>query len=258
MDCTEVGARMDPYIDNELEPEVKRELELHIASCGSCREGIDGALRFEQAVARRFPREQMPQELWTRLQKEIRAREHPRRRGILLALGLALAATMVFGVGLFWAAQTGRPDLERAVLDLHRRIEAGEKVCEMVPISPETTSEFLASQEEMRPFADRVARTLDIGAHHYIFVGVASVRMMERQFACLEYSCCGERICVVVMPSKNMDLFPGMQAALARAEGTISDSQGTTNFEARMIGEALVCFVGNHALDDLAVAYAGR
>ncbi len=258
MDCTTAGDCLTPYIDNELEPDVKQRLVEHLGVCGKCRERFEGDLRFERTIALRFPREEMPQEVWHRLQTRVRARAHGRRRGLLLAFGIAAAAMALFAVGLFRATDVRKPDLEQAVLDLHRRLEAGVEVCEMCPISPKGTSEFLEGQVETRTFAHRVAQTLDIGAHHYKFVGVATVRMMEHQFTCLEYECCGERICVVAMPSKDMDLFPGMQAALARAQGTITDTQGTTNFEAEIIGESLVCFVGKHPLEDLAVAYAGR
>lgn len=258
MDCKAARKLVTPYIDGELEPEMKRRVREHLGVCVGCRERFEGEARIERAIVLRFPSEAMPPEVWTRLQARIRGSAHRRRRALLLAAGIAAAACALFAVGLFWAANPPGPDLERAVLDLHRRIEAGADVSEMSPVPPDRSSAFLEAQVGNRLVADRVARSLDIGSHHYKFVGVASVRMMDREFACLEYACCGERICVVVMPSRHMDLFPGMQAALERAEGAMTDSQGATNFEARVIGETVVCFVGKHPLADLAVAYAGK
>jgi anti-sigma factor (TIGR02949 family) len=77
--CGAVYAHVFPYLDQELSPDVRADVERHLAACPGCEEhfGFDGAvLRF---VRQRAPRTLIPSDLQKRLLEPFRGRPAPER-----------------------------------------------------------------------------------------------------------------------------------------------------------------------------------
>jgi anti-sigma factor (TIGR02949 family) len=75
--CREVYSRVFPYLDRELSPAQRDEVERHIAACPGCEEhfGFDGTvLRF---VRQRVPRPLMQSDLQERLLARFKGRPAP-------------------------------------------------------------------------------------------------------------------------------------------------------------------------------------
>jgi anti-sigma factor (TIGR02949 family) len=75
--CRDVYSRIFPYLDHELGPEERAEVERHIAACPGCEEhfGFDGVvLRF---VRQRAPRPLLPPNLQDRLLARFKGRAAP-------------------------------------------------------------------------------------------------------------------------------------------------------------------------------------
>ncbi len=92
MTCDEVDGRLDDYADGSLPEGEFQEVELHLASCATCREQ-ERRLRLILAQARALPRELTPSRgLWAGIAQRIEAGGRGRATWWL---GLAAAAVLV-------------------------------------------------------------------------------------------------------------------------------------------------------------------
>jgi hypothetical protein len=105
MTCENARERLDDYVDGELEASALHELELHLASCPSCREEEE-VLRSLLARAAELPRTMAPgRDLWPGVAEAIREEKRSRvlgfeRRRVVFAGFLAAAAALVVALGL--------------------------------------------------------------------------------------------------------------------------------------------------------------
>jgi hypothetical protein len=99
MTCAVVRERLDDYVDGELEAPALHELELHLASCPSCR-AEERELRALLAQAAALPRAMSPgRDLWPEIQDALRDDGRGRVLGFprrpVFVIGLAAAAALV-------------------------------------------------------------------------------------------------------------------------------------------------------------------
>lgn len=103
--------RLSDYIDGNLSPTERAEVDTHLAGCADCRELI-GDLRSLRGEARRLPPVVPPDHLWRSIETRLRSRELPRARRSRFYTGLAAAAALVLGVSLWIAVSSTPPEPE--------------------------------------------------------------------------------------------------------------------------------------------------
>lgn len=108
MTCTDIEARLDPYVDGELPVGETAAVEAHLAGCPGCAM-LARRERDFRGLLRRQPRERAPEEFRRRLVARIR-REARRKAGWRWVLTPALAAAAaVLAVVMLPARQTPAP-----------------------------------------------------------------------------------------------------------------------------------------------------
>jgi anti-sigma factor RsiW len=100
MTCEDVLARLDDYVDGECPAAELHEIELHLASCASCREE-ERALRSLLREAAALPKVAHPErDLWPEIAAEIKTRPRllafPSRPAIGIGLAAAAALLLAF------------------------------------------------------------------------------------------------------------------------------------------------------------------
>jgi anti-sigma factor RsiW len=105
MKCRHVKKMISQYVDDELSPSRKRDIESHIRSCGSCRDGLEEAqaLRVLFSSAERFP---APYGFATRVLANLDEKEASRTRSLLgfrplfLRTAQVVLALLVMTIGI--------------------------------------------------------------------------------------------------------------------------------------------------------------
>ena len=101
MTCSQVDDRLDDYLDGALGEGEFQEVELHLASCGACRDA-EQKLRRLLAQAAALPREKTPgRDLWPEIAERLPSRGLGRRW-----IGLAAAAAIVVSAATFLMTRT--------------------------------------------------------------------------------------------------------------------------------------------------------
>ncbi len=78
--CRDIGGLLHDYLEGELEPEVRRQLDAHLADCPGCLSFVN-TYRHTVSVARDLRCEEMPPELREKLRAFIA--QTARRPGVL-------------------------------------------------------------------------------------------------------------------------------------------------------------------------------
>jgi anti-sigma factor RsiW len=135
MDCKELRAIADAYLDGEVAPGSRAEIESHLAGCPDCRAELAERRRFALRLKASLPYHEAPAGLAQRLAAGLAAdpadqapsRQAARRAGETSWRALALAATfllaMLFSGGLGYVASLpgGADRMTQAVVDGHLR-----------------------------------------------------------------------------------------------------------------------------------------
>src|SRR5437867_11658019 len=61
MDCSTAKSKLFPYVDGELTPELRDQLEAHLARCGACRRLVDLEVAFRETHADRLRPDPAPE-----------------------------------------------------------------------------------------------------------------------------------------------------------------------------------------------------
>ena len=124
MNCFDIQKSLHVFIDGEYAETERHEVETHLDACPQCRRRVDRESTFIGAVRAHAPVESMPPSAAQRLFAVIAAEPAPAPvivaqrswwgRGLISPRGLALAATVIVGVGFgLVAARGGADDTER-------------------------------------------------------------------------------------------------------------------------------------------------
>jgi mycothiol system anti-sigma-R factor len=104
MNCGEVRARLEAYVDGELTVGETTAIDAHLNACESC-EWLARREREFRSTLRRQPREAAPPELRARIVRNIRREVHLRTARWTLVPAAAVAAVIVLAVLLPWSHQ---------------------------------------------------------------------------------------------------------------------------------------------------------
>jgi anti-sigma factor RsiW len=120
MNCEEWQTKLDAYADAELPADNMRSMAEHLSGCPACTAEIVQIMQQKRVTAVAGKRYTASPELRARVRQQIAAK--PARGGWQWALGLALAAVVVFGLGLaivLPARTAARNQLIAGIVDRH-------------------------------------------------------------------------------------------------------------------------------------------
>lgn len=261
MDCDGVHKFMELWLDEEMDASSRQEFSAHIDACGPCRERVQGETRLERAIRDRVLRDwqgqlagRMSGDTWTRITRRIEREAKPRRWGILVALAVAAAASLVFAGSWLWSGSLHKPDLEQAAIEVQRRIARGDTRLAVTTNSADEVEKFFYDNLGMAVDLQK-ALSGKVGCHDVKFMGASIVSMGDVECACLSYQCCGEPVTVVLVPIEKMNHFPEMQRAIAGEGSRLTDHMRSTQIEVRAQKGWVACVVGDHPIADLASVF---
>jgi len=102
MTCDQIGDILGPFIDDELDPRSRAEVEEHLVACADCRRAYQ-ALRQTVAIMVSVPAPSEPVDLWSAIEQRLDQRDaalHRRARVLRFRRRFLAAAVIVFAVGL--------------------------------------------------------------------------------------------------------------------------------------------------------------
>ena len=174
----QITDRFSDYLDDELAPSERTDVEAHLATCADCRAVLE-ALRAIVATARRLPGSMPDRELWEGVEARLDTRpnvvpfEQPSRRRFsftvpqLAAAGIAL---MLFSGGMVFVLQQQAPPIDATATSSEPAYDGA-----IVPIS------FVDPQYD-GAVAD-LERTLDAGRGR---LDPETVRVLEQNLASID------------------------------------------------------------------------
>jgi anti-sigma factor (TIGR02949 family) len=153
MNCDDADRFLDAYLDGELEPAKKAELERHLAGCPECEEKLAHLRRLRDFVAANAPHYPAPPEL----KGKVLARLEVARKSNLISLArqpwLYAAALLVISLVLAWLKFF--PNHEEEIADQavanFKRAALLERVCDIVSPDPGVVKPWFVGKVDFSP-----------------------------------------------------------------------------------------------------------
>jgi anti-sigma factor (TIGR02949 family) len=153
MNCDEADRFLDAYLDGELEPAKKAELEQHLAGCPECQQKLAHLRQWRDFVAANAPHYPAPPEL----KGKVLARLEVARKSNLISLvrqpWLYAAALLVISLVLAWLKFF--PNHEQEIADQavanFKRAALLERVCDIVSPDPAVVKPWFVGKVDFSP-----------------------------------------------------------------------------------------------------------
>jgi mycothiol system anti-sigma-R factor len=153
MNCEEADRFLDAYLDGELEPAKRAELEQHLLECADCEEKLRRLREFRSFFASNAPHFPAPPEL----RNKILARLEVQRKSNIMALArqpwLYAAALLIIGVAVAWLGFS--PNSEKKIADQavanFKRAALLERVCDVVSPDPGVVKPWFSGKLDFSP-----------------------------------------------------------------------------------------------------------
>jgi anti-sigma factor (TIGR02949 family) len=153
MNCEEADRFLDAYLDGELDPAKRAELEQHLAGCAECQQKLIRLRQLREFFTANAPHYPAPPEL----KGKVLARIEIRRRSTLIALvrqpWLYAAALLVVSLVLAWLKFfPDQPELiaTQAVAN-YKRAALLERVCDVVSPDPGVVKPWFSGKLDFSP-----------------------------------------------------------------------------------------------------------
>jgi anti-sigma factor RsiW len=206
MDCEEARESLDAYVDGELEPAHRLEIEKHLADCVLCRDAIERITKNNLAVRMNMPVYKAPPELKSKVRATLRKDDKPEfewftehRR--LLAYAAALVVVSCVLASTWFALSSNRDHalIAEAISNHYRSLMAAHPV--------ECAS---SDQHKVRPWfdgkLDYSPPVPDLTQAGYNLVGGRVDILEQRPVAAIVYQHDKRVINLFVWPAKNRKL----------------------------------------------------
>lgn len=153
MNCDEADRFLDAYLDGELEPAKRAELEEHLAGCPECQEKLERLSQFRSFFTANVPHYPAP----PGLRNKVLARLEVQKKSNIVALvrqpWLYAAALLIIGLAVGWVLLS--PDQERQVADQavanFKRAALLERLCDIVSPDPAVVKPWFNGKIDFSP-----------------------------------------------------------------------------------------------------------
>jgi len=204
MNCDTAKSHVFPYVDGELPPDVRAEMEQHLAACPACRLVVEHEFAFRDAYVARLRPDPAPPALRDEIEALIAragAPPPPRRLARLrhAAAGAALlAAGLVLGVML--ASVLERRDvltrLADASVDQHQKLVRGVLPPDIAGVSPRVAEEWF------RRRLDFNVSLPELNNPDLTLLGARISHLGSIEVAALEYRLDSKHVSLFVIPDE--------------------------------------------------------
>jgi anti-sigma factor (TIGR02949 family) len=147
MNCAEVRAKLEAYVDGELPVGETTAIDAHCGACELC-EWLARREREFRRTLRRQPREAAPPELRDRIVRDIRRESRMRTARWTLVPAAAVAAVIVLAVLLPWSRQA--PPLVVDLVDKHIAYSQVDRPAELTTSDPREVATWFVTRAGMR------------------------------------------------------------------------------------------------------------
>ena len=153
MSCEEADRFLDAYLDGELEPDKRAELEQHLAGCPECKQKLDRLRQLREFFAASAPHYPAPPEL----KGKVLARLEVARRSNLLSLvrqpWLYAAALLIISSVLAWLKffPNQEDQIANQAVANFKRAALLERVCDVVSPDPSVVKPWFTGKLDFAP-----------------------------------------------------------------------------------------------------------
>ena len=153
MNCKEADRFLDAYLDGELEPDKRAELEQHLAGCAECKQKLDRLRQLREFFAADAPHYPAPPEL----KGKVLARLEVARRSNLTALvrqpWLYAAALLIIGLVLVWLKffPNQEDQIAKQAVANFERAALLERLCDVVSPDPGVVKPWFTGKLDFSP-----------------------------------------------------------------------------------------------------------
>jgi anti-sigma factor RsiW len=208
MDCSTAKSKSFPYVDGELSPELRAEIEAHLERCRDCRRLVDLEVAFRDTYVERLRPDPAPErvreQVASLLRDLVEGRRGLRRRRALQRLGLGVAAALLVALGLgagialrpYLGPRTTLADLADAAVDQHQKLVRDLLPPDIKDVSPKAAEEW---------FRKRLAFNVslpDLKSESLHFLGGRISHLRDVEVAALEYQVDGDNVSLFIIPEE--------------------------------------------------------
>ncbi|MFZ0504557.1 MAG: anti-sigma factor [Chthoniobacterales bacterium] len=155
MNCDDADRFLDAYLDGELEPAKKAELEQHLAGCPACEQKLAHLRRFREFFDANAPHYPAPPEL----KAKVLARLEVARKSNLISLvrqpWLYAAALLIISICLAWLKFFPNQNQDELIADQavanYKRAALLERVCDIVSPDPGVVKPWFVGKIDFSP-----------------------------------------------------------------------------------------------------------
>jgi anti-sigma factor RsiW len=206
--CGVAKAKVFPYADGELSPDVRAAMEEHLVSCAACRRLVERELAFREACTEWLRPEPAPEPVRTAVaetlarlverDRAVRGRRLARRAGLLAASLLLVSLGAAGGLALqsYLHAKARIGDFAAAAVEQHQRLARNLLPSDVSGVSPKGAERW---------FRERLGFNMnvpDLPSEGLTFVGGRISHVRDVEAAALEYELEGARISLFIMPEE--------------------------------------------------------
>src|SRR5262245_35845389 len=190
MRCQEVIDRLSPFLDDELDPVVSREIAEHLASCPSCSRELARQKKLRNDVREQLEYHHAPDLLRARIQRDtraaVRSTDHAGAPFGLPWRWLSAAAAVAAVLGVGWMAVIGTAERENAAIardaaSHHVRSLMADHLADVVSTDQHTVKPWFNGKLDFSPPVN------DFSAAGYPLVGGRLDYLSGRAVAALVY-----------------------------------------------------------------------
>jgi anti-sigma factor RsiW len=246
MKCNEIRNLVLAYLGSELDAKTTQEIEIHLHTCAECAELFEQERKFNERAFRVLRRGQPTPQLWEQLESKLVT--HPWWKRLwerMPAARLGLAATAAAAVVLLAVAVWPRaqvPDLALAVAQDHQEFLDGKFAPDFSGALPDTVARRLDQRLDAAAFGRLPS------AHGFAVKGsrLCFLRGVPAAWTLGYYA--NVAVSVVVLKQTELEHFPQIKQRLESGEPVICARTGPYHFAARLVGDHVVCALGQTSM----------
>lgn len=205
MNCDTAKSHVFAYVDDELPPDLRVELDAHLAWCEACRQCVGHERAFRETYVARFRPDPAPAHLRESVERLLDGlhRGHARKRGRRRDLTLRTAAAVVLtltGVLLgmafdpLFVRRDALAELAEASVSQHQKLASGLLPHDIVAASPGAAAAWLRDRVDFNVEVPEL-RTPDLA-----LLGGRVSHLANVPVAALEYRLEGKNVSLFVIP----------------------------------------------------------
>jgi anti-sigma factor (TIGR02949 family) len=250
MNCDAATSHVFPYVDGELAPALRDEMQAHLAGCPSCRRLVEHEVAFRDAYVSRLRPDPAPphvRENVHRLLETLTRQRAPVRRAWRAPWAMAAAAVLLLAVGVgvgmnvkaMFERRSMLAELTEASVEQHQQLARGVLPPDITGVSVKAAEEWLRGRLDFKVSLPEPKNA------HLSLVGARISHLANVQVAAVEYRLDRRHVSLFVIPEEayarlGLSEKPKFKALSHRGYDVIIWRQ-------HGVGYALVSDVGNRS-----------